>query len=342
MKIKTINMISWIFVVISIILIIFACIAPLVFTQCSSVVDFTETGQIGDTIGGIMGPIVSIAGVFMTFIAFLMQVNANRIQSNQLKKTLDLKLLENKIDSRKDLQLMCIDANIMIDNIKTICNEIEIFCNLTNENPTGVIPFHYVSTKTYERYVSIDRNYVYNAFASFMPLEDYNKDFRDIYSLMDFYSDGLNMVYSSIFKPYNDDVAKIKEDIPSLFSAFIEAVNDKSLDNNRKLINLFNQQVNAKLINNGILNVLELHKILEDKKFNSLYEFNSKEFRELSNKVNSIINLNMMMVRDMKDAKNKLQNENNYKRLIEIKDKIEKVLSVYNIESIKDEFEKSV
>lgn len=47
---------------------------------------FAETGQIVDTIGGMMSPIVEIAGVFMTFIAFLMQVNANRIQSEQLKR----------------------------------------------------------------------------------------------------------------------------------------------------------------------------------------------------------------------------------------------------------------
>lgn len=29
---------------------------PLCFTQISAIVDFTETGQIGDTIGGITAP----------------------------------------------------------------------------------------------------------------------------------------------------------------------------------------------------------------------------------------------------------------------------------------------
>ena len=83
----------------------------------SCLVDFTETGQIGDTIGGTMSPIVAIAGVFMTFIAFLMQINANRIQSEQLRKTFNLRLLENRIESRNALQLMSVDINVMIKEI---------------------------------------------------------------------------------------------------------------------------------------------------------------------------------------------------------------------------------
>lgn len=85
MSVKSLNLLSYIFAGFSILLIIVGCCAPLVFTQCGSLVDFTETGQIGDTIGGTMSPIVAIAGVFMTFIAFLMQINANKIQSEQLR-----------------------------------------------------------------------------------------------------------------------------------------------------------------------------------------------------------------------------------------------------------------
>jgi len=120
MSIRTTNVISYFFAGISILLIIIGCFAPIVFTQCISLVDFTETGQIGDTIGGTMSPFVTIAGVLMTFIAFLMQVNANKIQSDQLRKSLSLKLLENKIDSRNALELMSVDINVMIKNIDAI------------------------------------------------------------------------------------------------------------------------------------------------------------------------------------------------------------------------------
>jgi hypothetical protein len=89
MSIKTIDIISCICAVLSIVLVGLACFVPIIFTNeaFSDRFVFDETGQIGDTIGGTMSPVVAIAGVFMTFIAFLMQVNANRIQSEQLCTT---------------------------------------------------------------------------------------------------------------------------------------------------------------------------------------------------------------------------------------------------------------
>ena len=41
-------------------LIIFSLFSPLIFTSFYSGFDFTETGQIGDTIGGVMNPFVAI------------------------------------------------------------------------------------------------------------------------------------------------------------------------------------------------------------------------------------------------------------------------------------------
>ena len=139
MSVKSLNRLSYILAGFSILLIIIGCFAPFVFTQCGSLVDFTETGQIGDTIGGTMSPIVAIAGVFMTFIAFLMQINANRIQSEQLRKTFNLRLLENRIESRNALQLMSVDINVMIKEIGITCESIDTFCAYTEENPTGEI-----------------------------------------------------------------------------------------------------------------------------------------------------------------------------------------------------------
>ena len=57
--------------------VVLICIFPILFTQ-SLWIDFTDTGQIGDTIGGIMGPFVAIVAAFLTFIAFWAQFDANR------------------------------------------------------------------------------------------------------------------------------------------------------------------------------------------------------------------------------------------------------------------------
>ena len=58
------------------------CCLPWIFAKNSWWIDFTDTGQIGDTIGGIMGPFVAIAAAGLTFIAFWVQYKAN-IQQRQ-------------------------------------------------------------------------------------------------------------------------------------------------------------------------------------------------------------------------------------------------------------------
>ena len=60
-------------------------VIPAILTQCGSILDFTETGQIGDTIGGIMGPFVAIGAAFLTFMAFWVQKEANDAQRRDIK-----------------------------------------------------------------------------------------------------------------------------------------------------------------------------------------------------------------------------------------------------------------
>ncbi len=341
MSIKATNIISYIFAFFSILLVIFGCFAPIIFTQSNGLVDFSETGQIGDTIGGTMSPIVAIAGVFMTFIAFLMQVNANRIQSNQLRKSLSLKLLENRIDSRNALQLMSVDLTIMIKNIKAISDEIEHFCKLTEENPTGEIPFHFTPKMSNSRYTSINRNLVYNAFASFMDPNEYLEDFRATYTLMDFYSEGLDILYSNIYRPYIEDIMTYKKMIPSAFENFCNVLKDyASNGGNKKLIHLFFQNSDDRLINEGILNIFELHKTLDDRKFFSLYDANRDQYQKLLSLTNSVITQNKMMIAAFRDARNNFLAEDRYNRLVKIRDIIDNVLSKNTIETIQAEFEK--
>ena len=74
---------SWPLAIAALVIISVGCFAPWLFTLPGTP-DFTNTGQIGDTFGGTMSPFVGIAGVIMTFVAFMMQVRANEIQREQL------------------------------------------------------------------------------------------------------------------------------------------------------------------------------------------------------------------------------------------------------------------
>ena len=310
MSVKSLNRLSYILAGLSILLIIIGCFAPFVFTQCGSLVDFTETGQIGDTIGGTMSPIVAIAGVFMTFIAFLMQINANRIQSEQLRKTFNLRLLENRIESRNALQLMSVDINVMIKEIDITCESIDTFCTYTENNPTGEIPFYFTPKLSRSRYNSINRNLVYDAF-SFMVSNDFLDDFRTTYSLMDLYSEGIDSLYSAIYKPYTDDIMKIKNKIPIAFEELCNAMN-------------------------------ELHKTLNDGRYSSLYDTNFNQYQRILGLTNSLITQNKMMVAAMRDAKVRLQKQETYERLVQLGIRIDTALSEHTIESIQKEFDKQI
>lgn len=59
------------------------CSLPWVLAK-HSWIDFTNTGEIGDTIGGIMGPFVAIAAAGLTFIAFWVQYKANIQQRHDI------------------------------------------------------------------------------------------------------------------------------------------------------------------------------------------------------------------------------------------------------------------
>ena len=62
--------------------------------------DFSETGQIGDTIGGITAPFIGLLSAVLVYLSFLKQSEANKLISDQFKtqRTLDI---ENEQDYEK-------------------------------------------------------------------------------------------------------------------------------------------------------------------------------------------------------------------------------------------------
>ena len=62
------------------ILIFFLLMSPILFTRPAICgwFDFTNTGSIGDTIGGLTSPFVGLIGAILVFISFRQQVKANR------------------------------------------------------------------------------------------------------------------------------------------------------------------------------------------------------------------------------------------------------------------------
>lgn len=154
---------SWPLAIAALIIIAVSGIAPWLFTQPGSI-DFTETGEIGDTIGGTMSPFVGIAGVLMTFVAFMMQVRANEIQREQLGKSFNLKEMESKIEDRRAMELLKLDVDNAISDIEERCKCIDMFCKKIEDNPLNNLSLKRPSFTSLSRYQSINRNRLFNAF----------------------------------------------------------------------------------------------------------------------------------------------------------------------------------
>ncbi|MCK3683986.1 putative phage abortive infection protein [Maribellus sp. YY47] len=84
-KIKTFDTFFWWSAAAFILVVALISFFPAWFTASFSKYNFTTTGQIGDTIGGIMGPFIAIAAAALTFLAFWVQYKANEQQKQDIK-----------------------------------------------------------------------------------------------------------------------------------------------------------------------------------------------------------------------------------------------------------------
>lgn len=123
-KNKTFTRDFWLCLLVFIILIGIICCFPAIFTK-SGELDFSNTGEIGDTIGGIMGPFVAIAAAILTFLAFWVQFKANE----QQRKDIARERFENNLfellhfhqDITNELLLKCnVYSNNYQNNIRTV------------------------------------------------------------------------------------------------------------------------------------------------------------------------------------------------------------------------------
>lgn len=57
---------------------------------------FLNRGEVGDTFGGLISPIAALVGVILTFFAFMVQYEANRIQKEQFQKSLNAQEKESR------------------------------------------------------------------------------------------------------------------------------------------------------------------------------------------------------------------------------------------------------
>ncbi len=85
-------------------------ISPWLFTRPLGLIDFTETGEIGSTIGGITSPITGILGAILIYYALVAQRQANKIQSENNTIQSLLSMLFNLESKCEQLTFICDDG----------------------------------------------------------------------------------------------------------------------------------------------------------------------------------------------------------------------------------------
>lgn len=188
---------------ISILIIFFSFIAPFIFTSpsFSEKFDFSETGPIGDTIGGILNPFIALAGVLLTFLAFYMQIKANQIQIKQfnqgLKKEKESKILDEKQDCLNKLNLLKTDLNTIMNDIRKKAKLIKESCENEKENPFKTNYLLKTPSKKYTRVLEIDRLSIFKGFSFFFTNRaNWIKEFSRLYHLLDFIPEFFELIYS--------------------------------------------------------------------------------------------------------------------------------------------------
>lgn len=185
-------------IALSAVLLVFAFIAPSLFVNNSiDGFDFTDSGEIGDTIGGIMNPFIALAGVLLTFLAFYIQYKANKQQKELFRQELD----SNKFESQFYEMLRLHKENVNEINLKLTYDSIagkELF--VQNEDVSGRECFKYfleelkiiyyvvkknINPATNDKLINIAYSIFFHGVSVFKRKPTYTDEDRQFYKALD-------------------------------------------------------------------------------------------------------------------------------------------------------------
>jgi hypothetical protein len=96
---------------------------PWIFSQHSSGIDFSKTGEIGDTIGGITAPVIGLVSAALIYLSFLAQRQANKLQWDTIRNELYLSNLDKVSEN-----LIYQSDHIQKQDLKELEHRMEMSC----------------------------------------------------------------------------------------------------------------------------------------------------------------------------------------------------------------------
>ena len=207
----------WLIYVIAGALILFSFFAPLVFTQPGKV-DFRDTGPIGDTIGGIMGPFIALAGVIVTFLAFIIQKRANDILSRQHRE---------EKEAQHDLciiryRLFVADIEFAQEDLNKRIEELNRYYEYLTQDIPVIFKPQSLPKYHYKRMSESDRERFFEALTS-VSISDPIASLDRYYSISDYmlsHADGVNAECMKFSKDTYSKLLDIKKSINTILDCF--------------------------------------------------------------------------------------------------------------------------
>jgi hypothetical protein len=128
-------------------------VAPYVFTAKTVIdrFDFTETGNIGDTIGGITSPIVGLVGAALMFWSIYLQYKANKRQDKAMLNQLHIAILQDLFrqisDSLNNVNTSSQEQSINLDRLAELADKPEPNLEVNIHAKTFLNHINYISTQ---------------------------------------------------------------------------------------------------------------------------------------------------------------------------------------------------
>lgn len=194
-EIKNWDTVTIILLILSGVIIIFSFFAPYYFTQSAknSDLDFTATGAIGDTLGGIMNPFIALVGILLTFLAFYMQIKANQIQKQIFFDGLNLEKEKELKSEKKEhitrLKVVKALLNSMMSYYKVNGENLNKFIQIEKGKPLAPNIYASSTSASYQNFLKLDLLETYNSLVYYFQDKEieWEKDFIQVLDYLDFY-----------------------------------------------------------------------------------------------------------------------------------------------------------
>lgn len=304
---------------------IFGCFAPIIFTRTKlfECLDFSNTGEIGDTIGGTMTPIVSLVAVILTYLAFLKQVEANRIQTEQFNQTLKRKESDEEGQLWNCLELITLDVNLAIRDMEERIKHFDDYLKDDRKRIYGEGVLRNNPIVTLSRYRTIDRNLLYNAYMRYIEENEPMELFCRTYLLLDYYSEKAKETISILEKDMQQS-NQLHDRIAKELDKFEEL--SKSVTSVQHLIKPFLNDVFQSKSKDLNLSKLDVALKIHDLSFSNIrYESIKESFSKLKELMSDVKSVNEVIVSEINDVKEKWENET-LGELKELKEALIKIL----------------